>query len=73
MLEVQLTEGKVRISVLEAEGRAKDAEPTRLQLQLAHKSSESSVKDAELKVRVAILETDNSRLQLELARCDAEP
>ena len=73
VLEEQLTEGKVRISVLEAEGRAKDAETTRLQLQLACESSECSVKVAELKARVAILKSDNSRLQLELMRHDAEP
>ena len=66
VLEEQLAESKARNSVLEAEN-------TRLQLQLARDSSESSAKEAELKARVAILEADNSRLQLELARRDAEP
>ena len=84
VLEEQLTESKARNSALDAEGRAKDAEITRLQLQMARDSSESKVKEAELKARlsvleaehkarVAILEADNSRLQLELARRDAEP
>ena len=67
VLEEQLAESKARNSALEAEGRAKDAEATRLQLQLALESSESSSKEAELKARVAILEADNSRLREQIA------
>ena len=39
VLEEQLTESKVRNSALEAEGRAKDTEIARLQLQMARDSS----------------------------------
>jgi hypothetical protein len=64
VLEEQLTESKAHNSILEAEGRAKDAEATRLQLQMAR---DSSVKEAEHKARVAILEADMSRLRDKIA------
>ena len=70
VLELQLTEVRAdrqaRISVLEAEGKAEHT------AHLSVLQAESKAKEAEHKARVAILEAENARLQLELARRHVE-